>query len=82
MLSRAGPTTTAAVVSGDQPRAPFPSQVNTKTLPQTTPMDQVPNVQASVGQGKNIFPPNPAPLCSVTGAVGVPINISHCYILQ
>lgn len=82
MLSGAGPTTTAAVVSGDQPRAPFPSQVNTETLPQTIPMDRVPNVQASVGQGKNIFPPNPAPLCSVTGAVGVPISISHCYILQ
>lgn len=82
MLSRAGPTTTAAVVAGDQPRAPFPSQVNTETLPQTIPVDQIPNVQASVGQGKNIFPPNPAPLCSVTGAVGVPISISHCYILQ
>lgn len=52
MLSRAGPTTTAAVVAGDQPRAPFPSQVNTETLPQRIPMDQVPNVQASVGQGK------------------------------
>lgn len=72
----AGPTTsTTATVAGDQPRAPLPSPVSTDT--QSAPMDQVPNTPAPVGQGTDVFPTNPKPLCSVTDALGahLPVNI-------
>lgn len=74
----AGPTTsttTSATVAGDQPRAPLPSQVTIDT--QSAPMDQVSNTPAPVCQGTEVFPTNPAPLCSVTDALGahLPVNI-------
>lgn len=77
LRSRAGPSTSAAVVTGVKPAPPpFPSQVPTVTRPQTAPLYQATIIPASLDTGTDVFPTNPAPLCSVTDALGsqLPLN--------
>lgn len=79
MRSRAGPPLPPLMLPGSNQGPPLPGQVPTVTPPQTASLDQAINTQASLDPGTDVFPTNPAPLCSVTDALGSHLQCTSEY---